>query len=103
MILIIILNQYVELINIIRVFLPCTIRQSYFRNVKNNSTRYSFTYDGNGNQKSVAVGNNTLITNNYDNILGVLKDATYGNGNTVEYTYDNLNRVTSKTLDDKIS
>ena len=73
----------------------------YFRNIKNNSTSYNFVYDGNGNQKSVAVGNSILITNNYDNISGVLKNATYGNA--VAYTYDNLNRVTSKTLDGTIS
>jgi len=69
--------------------------------VSSNSTSYNFTYDGNGNQKSVAVGSSTLITNNYDNVSGVLKNATYGNGNTVAYGYDNLNRVTSKTLDGK--
>ncbi|WP_346912599.1 DUF6531 domain-containing protein, partial [Clostridium sp.] len=69
--------------------------------VSSNSTSYNFTYDGNGNQKSVAVGSSTLITNNYDNVSGVLKNATYGNGNTVAYAYDNLNRVTSKTLDGK--
>ncbi|WP_346877809.1 DUF6531 domain-containing protein, partial [Clostridium sp. UBA5712] len=71
--------------------------------VSSNSTSYNFTYDGNGNQKSVAVGSSTLITNNYDNVSGVLKNATYGNGNTVAYGYDNLNRVTNKTLDGKIA
>jgi RHS repeat-associated protein len=71
--------------------------------VSSNSSSYNFVYDGNGNQKSVAIGNSTLITNNYDNISGVLKNATYGNGNTVAYTYDDLNRVTSKTLDGKLS
>ncbi|MEG1254684.1 LamG-like jellyroll fold domain-containing protein [Clostridium sp.] len=71
--------------------------------VSSNSASYNFAYDGNGNQKSVAVGNATLITNDYDNVSGLLKNATYGNGNTVAYSYDDLNRVTSKTLDGKIS
>lgn len=78
-----------------------TYNNDRLSNVSSNSTSYNFVYDGNGNQKSVSVGNNTLITNNYDNVLGVLKNATYGNGNTVAYAYDNLNRVTSKTLDGK--
>ncbi|MEG1254421.1 RHS repeat domain-containing protein, partial [Clostridium sp.] len=49
------------------------------------------------------MGSSTLITNDYDNVSGVLKNAIYGNGNTVAYTYDNLNRVTMKRLESNIS
>ena len=65
-------------------------------NIKSNTADYSFGYDSLGNNTSVKVGNQNLITNEYDLSTGNLKKATYGNGQAVSSTYDNLDRVTSK-------
>ncbi|MBR2421971.1 MAG: RHS repeat protein, partial [Oscillospiraceae bacterium] len=61
---------------------------------------YSFGYDALGRKTTVNVGNVELSRNEYqDNAsqphYGTLKKMTYGNGNTVENTYDDFNRVTA--------
>ena len=56
---------------------------------------YNHTYDVFGNQLSVSVGNMPLSTNTYAPNNGKLTSSTYGNGATVNYFYDNLDRIVS--------
>ena len=64
-----------------------------------NGVIYSFGYDSLGNNTTVNVGKQNLITNNYDTRTGKLLSSTYGNGQTVSNDYDSLNRIKKKTID----
>lgn len=55
-----------------------------------------------GNNSSVKVGTETLISNVYNPISKALTNATYGNGNKVNYTYDSLDRLVIKKLESRI-
>ena len=57
---------------------------------------YVNTYDAFGNKISVSVGNITLSTNHFAPNNGKLTSSTYGNGVTVNYFYDHLDRVVKK-------
>ena len=52
---------------------------------------------------SIKVGNRNLGTYNYNTVTGVLNSQTYGNGDTVTYTYDNLGRVKTTTYSDGLT
>ena len=69
------------------------------QSIVHNGFSYNFGYDSLGNNTTVNVGNQNLITNNYDTRTGKLLSSTYGNGQTVSDGYDNLNRVNKKTID----
>ena len=66
--------------------------------ISGDSTKYSQTYsmafDGFGNMTSVSVGSLNLATCTYGSNNKPLEKMTYGNGDSVEYTYDLLGRVT---------
>ena len=64
------------------------------------SQTYNFTYDGFGNMLSVKVGSRNLAANIYANGNGQLTKQTYGNGATVNYTYDILGRIKTATYSD---
>ena len=58
---------------------------------------YGLTYDGVGRTVSTRAGTSatnlaTLATNTYNNTSGLLTQTAYGNGLTVSYVYDSLNR-----------
>jgi len=74
-----------------------TYQNDRINTIKQNGFIYSFIYDGFGNQKQVKVGNQTLITNEYEERNGNLKSATYGNNQKVSYEYDRFDRLTKKT------
>ena len=61
---------------------------------------YGFTYDCFGNMLTAKVGSRTLAANVYTNDFGPLIRQTYGNGDVVSYTYDNLGRTKTATYDD---
>lgn len=61
-----------------------------------NGFNYTFNYDKAGNNNEVFVGSQKLITNNYNLLTGNLDLSTYGNGHTVAYQYDDLNRLIGK-------
>lgn len=61
--------------------------------VSSATTTYSFTYDDYGNTASVKAGDETLATYEYNANNGKLKKLNYGNGVTVRYEYDDLDRV----------
>jgi YD repeat-containing protein len=65
--------------------------------ITHNETEYNFIYDNFGNTRQVNVGNQNLITNNYEAGNGVLNNIVYGNGQTVDYTYDRFQRLTKQT------
>lgn len=67
-----------------------------------NGFNYYFDYDVMGNNSSVKVGTETLISNVYNPISKALTNATYGNGNKVNYTYDSLDRLVIKRLESRI-
>lgn len=60
---------------------------------------YGLTYDGFGRAISTKAGSSAdsmaaLATNAYDGDTGLLTQTQYGNGFTVSYVYDNLDRIT---------
>ena len=64
------------------------------------SQTYNFTYDSFGNMLSAKVGSRSLASNIYANGNGQLTKQTYGNGATVNYTYDILGRIKTATYSD---
>lgn len=64
------------------------------------SQTYGFTYDSFGNMLSAKVGSRNLASNIYANGNGQLTKQTYGNGATVNYTYDILGRIKTATYSD---
>jgi RHS repeat-associated protein len=64
------------------------------RQRSSETTTYSFSYDGFGNTTSIDVGDYGLADYSYNSYNGKLSSMTYGNGLTVSYTYDALDRVT---------
>ncbi len=68
--------------------------------IDTEGTDYTFTYDQFGRSKSTEAGNVTLITNEYAANNGNLTKTTYGNGDSKNYSYDSLGRITVETLKD---
>ncbi len=56
---------------------------------------YNMGYNGFGQLTSVKVGTRSLASYTYAANDGLLTKLTYGNGNTIGYAYDNLERVTN--------
>ena len=72
---------------------------------------YNMTYDDFGNMTRVSIGGNdsapadtiVLADYNYGSYNNHLASMTYGNGDSIEYTYDDLDRMTRETWDDGTS
>ncbi len=62
--------------------------------ISNSGTSYSFEYDNFDNVTKVKVGTQTLVTNTYDSLCDKLTRVTYGNGQSLIYTYDDYGRIT---------
>ena len=74
-------------------------RTGYDPNGNTISQTYNLTYDDFGQLTKVQVGTAwTLIANEY-NSAGFLEKQTYGNGDYLEYTYDELGRVKETTTE----
>lgn len=73
-----------------------TYENDRLKTINHNGFNYTFNYDKAGNNKEVLVGNQKLITNNYNLLTGNLDSSIYGNGHTVTYQYDNLDRIIGK-------
>ena len=67
-------------------------------NITRGTTVYTILYDEWGNQQAVKVGNTALSTNTYEQGNGNLTNTTYGNGTSVDFIYDKLDRLTSKKI-----
>ncbi len=83
-----------------------TITNSYsyendkLKTINHNGFNYSFGYDSLGNDTTVSVGNQNLITNIYEARSGKLLEAKYGNNQKVSSVYDNEDRVISEKYTD---
>ena len=64
-----------------------------------NSYSYYLEYDGFGNNTEVNVASQNLITNTFNVRKGLLTSSIYGNNDTVDYTYDNLDRLAKTNYD----
>ena len=73
------------------------------KKITHNGFDYEFTYDKWGNVTSTSAGGHTLSTNTYAVLNGNLEKTTYGNGDYIEYTYDNYDRITAKKVNGTIS
>lgn len=66
--------------------------------ITHNGFNYNFEYDKLGNNTTVNVGIQNLITNLYEARSSKLLKTTYGNGGYISYEYDNLDRITAKKV-----
>ena len=65
------------------------------KTISHNGFNYSFVYDVFGNVTQTRVGSQTLSTNTYGTNNGDLKRVTYGNGDYVDYTYDDYGNISA--------
>ena len=63
------------------------------KNITHNGFNYSFAYDSFGNVTQTKVGSQVLVTNTYGSYNGDLNRITYGNGDFIDYTYDDYGNV----------
>ena len=84
-----------------------TLDRKTFRSGTEQHQYYYFAYNDWGQPTTTKVGNRTLSTNTYYGYDGEtvgtggnLKTTTYGNGASVSYTYDKLDRLTKKVYTD---
>ena len=74
------------------------------RTVGSATQSYTFAYDAFGNTTSISVGSGAdaiaLAAYNYGANNGLLTSQTYGNSDSVSFTYDNLGRVKTTTYSD---
>ena len=69
--------------------------------ITTGSTVYDFDYGTFGLRNKVKVGSTTLASYNYTNDQNkYLQSLVYGNGDSVQYTYDTYGRVTKQTYED---
>lgn len=61
--------------------------------VTHNRFSYGIGYDAFGNTTGTNVNGTALSTNTYNFSRGLLSNTVYGNGLTVNYTYDDMDRV----------
>lgn len=68
--------------------------QNKLDTITQGNKTYKFVYDEFLNTRQVKIGNNiTLVTNNYEDGNGKLISSTYGNNQTINYTYDEFDRI----------
>ncbi len=67
--------------------------------INHNGFNYIFNYDSFGRTTSTSVAGQTLISHSY-NADSTINKSTYGNGDSVSYAYDTLDRVTSLSYND---
>jgi RHS repeat-associated protein len=61
--------------------------------ITRNGFSYVFDYDSLGNNTTVKAGTQTLITNTFEAKTSLLTSTAYANGQTINYVYDETNRV----------
>lgn len=78
-----------------------TVSNSYtydnyrLKTISHNGFNYSFNYDNFGNVTQTKVDSQVLSTNTYCENNGDLKRIEYGNGNYVDYTYDDYGNISA--------
>ena len=69
--------------------------------LQTGSTTYTFGYTDFGLRSNIQIGSRTLASYTYtDDRNHYLSSLDYGNGDKVQYTYDDLGRVTKQTFED---
>lgn len=68
--------------------------------ITTGSTTYNFAYGNFAQTELISVGSQTLATYSYTDETNYLKELAYGNGDSVEYAYDQQGRVTKQTYED---
>ena len=71
-----------------------TYENDRLKSITSGGNSYGFTYDVYGRRTSVKIGDRVLSSTEYNGNL--VSKQTYGNGNYIDFTYDNLDRITSK-------
>lgn len=70
-------------------------------NIEQGNKIYKFIYDEFLNTKQIKLNDITLVNNNYEENNGNLISSTYGNNQTINYSYDELDRISKVTkMDD---
>ena len=78
-----------------------TYTDDYLTKITTASTTYDFTYGDFGLRTAVKIGNRTLAGYTYtDDANNYLQRLDYGNGDSVQYEYDDQGRVTRQTYED---
>ena len=68
--------------------------------IKTGSTTYSFTYGAFALRSNIKIGSRTLASYSYTSRNNFLASLDYGNGDSVDYTYDTQGKVTQQTYED---
>jgi RHS repeat-associated protein len=93
-----------NLLSVSKVVGSQTVQNSYsytqdkLTSIQQNGTAIDLGYNVFGQNTSVKVGGNSLVTNSYDNTNHLLTNSLYANGQQSNLTYDNLDRITKKSL-----
>jgi RHS repeat-associated protein len=66
------------------------------QSITRNSFAYVFGYDSMGNNTTVKAGTQPLLTNTFEARTSLLTSTAYANGQTINYVYDETNRVTQR-------
>ncbi len=78
-----------------------TYEDDLLTELETNSSTYHFTYGSFAQRTGVKVGNKTLAAYTYtDNQDRYLSTLTYGNGDSITYTYDRYGRIIKETYED---
>src|SRR5690606_14513920 len=81
-----------------------TYEDDFLKSITHNGFSYYFDYDYLGNIEKVRIDDRQLVKYFYESVpyepwlayTSLLKKLEYGNGDTVEYVYDKLDRIISK-------
>lgn len=73
-----------------------TYENDRLKTITAGDTTYEFIYDEFGNTKQVKIGNQEIITHNYDSNNGNLNSENFANNQVTSYEYDRFNRLTKK-------
>ena len=68
-------------------------QQNLIQNIIQGNKVYNINYDNFLNISEVKIGNQILLSNEYENHNGNLKKVSYGNNNDILYDYDDFNRI----------
>ena len=69
--------------------------------INHNGTSYGIEYDEFNNKTNTLVGSQSLARYDYDSNNGILQSITYGNGNTVSYSYGDYGNISEQKYNGK--
>ena len=77
-----------------------TYTDDLLKKLQTGSTAYTFCYGNFDLRSSINIGSRTLASYSYTDRTHYLSSLDYGNGDSVDYTYDKQGRVTQETYED---